>query len=335
MKVIWNLTRLCSWNCLICCVSAVHVNNKQKDDVHKKMMYSGKEISLSDKIKIIDDLAEFGVESIDFSGGDLLLRSDDIEIIEYAATKFSKKCLSASIPGTGLNSKVITRLKPCISKFEFTLDSIDEEKDGSRPKGYAGMAKNAIRVCKEEGIDVSVSTVLKKSNSSQQELSKVYNFLIENNVKEWEILRYYQVGRAIDIYGLNPERGELNKAIHYINELLKVGIVDISFQHSLENYINGVVKCNAVNRSIGILPDGTVNACAWGLGYDGTPANDKFVLGKLPEKKLKDIINGKKANEWIKNKSLENISVCQAELILKENSIDNEAGFFMANELSL
>lgn len=316
MKVIWNLTRLCSWNCLICCVSAIHVSNKQKDEAHKNMVYTGKELKLSDKMKIIDDLYNNDIESIDFSGGDLLLIDENIQLVKYAATKFQKESLSISVPGTGFNPELINSLRDCISKIEFTLDSIEDDRDSSRPKGYVGVAKHAIKLCNKENIDVSVSTVLKRSNCSQNGLSKIYNFLIENNVKEWEILPYYQVGRATDIYALIPDEDKFTFAIQFINELMQEGFINISYQHSLENKINGSVKCNALNRSIGILSDGMVTSCAWGLGYDGSPVDDKFVIGYMPKQKLKDILNSEKAIEWNKNKYRNGIAICQVEEIM-------------------
>ena len=41
----------------------------------------GEELLLDEKKKILDDLYDNNVESIDFSGGDLLLREDDIKLI--------------------------------------------------------------------------------------------------------------------------------------------------------------------------------------------------------------------------------------------------------------
>ena len=228
MKVIWNLTRLCSWNCLICCVSAIHVSNRQKNEVHKMIVDANKELEFTDKMKIIDDLYANNIESIDFSGGDILLREDDISLVQYAATKFSKESLSISVPGTKLNSKLINSLKNCVSKIEFTLDSIEYDKDSSRPMGYVDVAKHAIKLCNMENIDVCVSTVLKKSNCNLKVLSKIYYFLLENSVKEWEILRYYQVGRAMDIYALHPNDEKFNLAIEYINQLACENKINIS-----------------------------------------------------------------------------------------------------------
>lgn len=55
-------------------------------------------------MKIVNDLYNSGINSIDFSGGNLLLINDNIKLLQYAASKFSKDCLSISIPGNNLNS---------------------------------------------------------------------------------------------------------------------------------------------------------------------------------------------------------------------------------------
>ncbi|ABP66735.1 Radical SAM domain protein [Caldicellulosiruptor saccharolyticus DSM 8903] len=319
MKVIWNLTRLCNWNCVICCVDAVHVSNKQIPEIQKRLILNGKELTFEEKVKIVNDLYNSGINSIDFSGGNLLLINDNIKLLQYAASKFSKDCLSISIPGNNLNFELICNLKDYVSKVEFTLDNVEGDKDGSRPNGFVELAKNAIKLCVKENITVCVSTVLKKSNVSPKNLSKIYYFLIENGVEEWEILRFYQVGRAANIYALNPDDSELKEAIKYIDELKKENIIQISYQHSLKNKIHGNVKCNALSHSIGIFADGTVSACAWALGYNGRPIDENFVLGKMPEQSLKDIIESDKALKWNSNELKNSASICQPDKIMLNN----------------
>jgi MoaA/NifB/PqqE/SkfB family radical SAM enzyme len=182
-----------------------------------------------------------------------------LKLLQYATSKFSKDCLSISIPGNNLNSELICNLKDYVSKVEFTLDNVEGEKDGSRPNVFVELTKNAIKLCVKENITVCISTVLKKSNVSPKNLSKIYFFLIENSIEEWEILRFYQVGRAANIHALNPDDNELKEAIKYIDELKKENIIQISYQHSLNNKIHGNVKCNVLSHSIGIFADGTVS----------------------------------------------------------------------------
>ncbi len=321
MKVIWNLTRLCSWNCVICCVSAIHVSKKQKRQILSNMIDLGRELSLGDKKKIVDELSYNNVSSIDFSGGDILLNEQDLEVVKYAATKFNREQLSISIPGTGLKEQLVHSIKDSVAKLEFTLDSIVNDIDGSRPYGYVDSAKRAISMCNQENIDVCVSTVLKQSNCSIKNMKDIYLFLKDNNVKEWEILRYYQVGRAADIFALIPDDEELQDVIIYLDELKEESVIDISFQHSMENKIRNRINCNALSRSIGILPDGKVVSCAWGIGYDGEPADDKFIIGYLPQQKLADILSSDRAKEWHNRKMEGGITICQVEKHMMRNSM--------------
>ena len=159
---------------------------------------------------------------------------------------------------------------------------------------------------------------MKKGNCSIKNLEELHDFLVRNNIESWEILPYYQVGRALDMYALAPTESKMNSCISYINNLKESSKVNISFQHSLENKINKCVKCNALSRSVGILPNGTVVSCSWGLKQGCVPINDKFILGHMPNNKFYDILNSEKSILWNKNKFKNNIQVCQLEENLNE-----------------
>lgn len=85
-----------------------------------------------------------------------------LKLLQYAASKFSKDCLSISIPGNNLNPELICNLKDYVSKVEFTLDNVEDDKDGLRPNVFVELTKNAIKLCVKENITVCISTVLKK-----------------------------------------------------------------------------------------------------------------------------------------------------------------------------
>ena len=53
MDVIWNLTRVCPWNCRICCVSAAYATDKTKYNVVIAQKESGKELSLAEKLTVL------------------------------------------------------------------------------------------------------------------------------------------------------------------------------------------------------------------------------------------------------------------------------------------
>lgn len=67
------------------------------------------------------------------------------------------------------------------------------------------------------------------------------------------------------------------------------GFTKIVFQHSLR-LLRGEGECPAVWKSIGILPNGKVTACAWAINEQMEPISELFYLGKLPEENLEEII---------------------------------------------
>lgn len=72
------------------------------------------------------------------------------------------------------------------------------------------------------------------------------------------------------------------------------GPTKIFFQHSL-NMLEKDISCPAVINSLGILPDGTVIACAWALDKNCFPLNG-FYLGKLPEENIDSVITKARQN---------------------------------------
>jgi len=94
------------------------------------------------------------------------------------------------------------------------------------------------------------------------------------------------VGRGIKLAELTPSNSEYLKTMKFLRGLH--GFTKIFFQHSLR-ILEGAIKCPAVVDSIGILPDGTVTACAWAIDDNSCPYPE-FRLGKLPEDDLDEIL---------------------------------------------
>jgi len=99
-------------------------------------------------------------------------------------------------------------------------------------------------------------------------------------------LQFYPVGRATRRRKNMPSASDYKQAMQILRSFQ--GYTKIFFKHSLR-MLEGNTSCPAVREAIGILPDGQVAACAWGLNKKSQPTPD-FFLGKLPEQKLSDII---------------------------------------------
>lgn len=290
MDVIWNLTRVCPWNCAICCVSAfyAHDANKRFSRATKKEKY--KELNLFEKLRALRILAERNFE-IDFSGGDPLYYDEDFQVVEQATYWLPSKKISVSMTGSELSKKKIDLLKR-VGVVEFTLDNLPESENKFRPSGFNLSSMRAMKKCVAAGVNVRAVTVLYPSIMPRNNLEDIYYWLCDNKVPEWELLRFYPVGRAIDFVDITPSSEDYLKTISFLKNLR--GFTRVFFQHSLK-ILEGDLKCPAVVDSIGILPNGEVIACAWALDKNCFPFRG-FYLGKLPEENLDIILDKAKSS---------------------------------------
>ncbi len=308
-SVIWNLTQLCSYACTICCVSAIYANPGKKAELLRERIESGKELPFRKKQEVLQILDEFNRDvELDLSGGDLLLDDKNIKIVKEAATRFGAENIGISITGAYMEEEIAAELKDLVSLVEVTIDGPPGFQDSTRPYNMTMDSETCIRRCKKYKIPTRAITVLKKNNSSEiqlEELAKYFSFL---EVNSWEFLRYYPVGRAQKFEGYVLTPREYKDALGVIDRLKdEYSQIDIKIQHSLQNLRNaekktGRVGCDAVQDSIGILPDGTILACAWAIGLNGEALDPYFVLGKLPEENLDEIMDKPAAQMWLKQR---------------------------------
>ncbi|HUT96001.1 MAG TPA: radical SAM protein [Candidatus Paceibacterota bacterium] len=284
MDVIWNLTRACPWDCAICCVSGFHVCNTTEYLVQSGAKEKGEELTLAEKLAVLKILADRDFE-IDFSGGDPLYYDEDFRVVEQATYWLPSRKIGVSMTGSKITDAKLELLEK-ISVVEFTLDNPPEVENPFRPRGYNLASMVAMKKCIATGIKIRAVTVLYPVTMTEKNLESVYRWLCENGISEWELLRFYPVGRATKLAELTPSNQEYLKAMRFLRGLH--GFTKIFFQHSLR-ILEGIIKCPAVVDSIGILPDGQVIACAWAIDENCRPFKG-FRLGKLPEDDLDEIL---------------------------------------------
>lgn len=169
---------------------------------------------------------------------------------------------------------------------EFTLDNLPGTENPWRPRGYNRASMVAMKKCVAAGIKVRAATVLYPATMTKKNLKSVYRWLCENGIPEWELLRFYAVGRGIKLTEFTPSNSKYLKIMKFLRGLH--GFTRIFFQHSLK-ILEGTIKCPAVVESIGILPNGIVIACAWAIDDNCRPY-PSFRLGKLPVDNLDEVL---------------------------------------------
>jgi len=284
MDVIWNLTKACPWDCVICCVSGLHVCNTTEHFIQSMQKEKGEELTLAEKLTVLKILADKDFE-IDFSGGDPLYYDEDFQVVEQATRWLPSRKIGVSTTGSKITDAKLELLKK-VSIVEFTLDNLPNIENPFRPLGYNLASIIAMKKCVAAGIKTRAVTVLYSPTITEKNLKSVYLWLCENGISEWELLRFYLVGRAAKLAEIVPSNLEYLKTMKFLRGLR--GFTKIFFQHSLR-ILEGTIKCPAVVNSIGILPDGQVTACAWAIDENCCPFKG-FHLGKLPEDDLSEIL---------------------------------------------
>lgn len=307
-NIVWNVTRLCPFACSFCCVSAVYVRDFRQVEIEddNTPVLDG-ELSFNQQIDIINQMAPEDFK-VDFSGGDVLINPRNIDLILYASAKFGPDNIGLSLPGTFLNQEVLKKLSGKVADVEITLDNLPYIKDSSRPLDYPKIAAESVKKFVEYGFTVGVQTVLKQVNMNRETLKNLLNLLVTLGVQRWSLLKFFPVGRYFKKFDYAPSDQAYRETTALIQELIQKYPIEAHFQYLMPRYDMQNFRCRAVTKSIGILPSGKISACFWALGKHGEPLPE-FVLGKLPEENIYNILNSGRANYW--REQAETVNNCE------------------------
>lgn len=165
--VVWNSTRTCNLKCRHCYMSS---------DAKK---YAN-ELTTAEAKQFIDDLADFNVPVLLFSGGEPLIRPDFFELADYAAKKGVRPTLSTN--GTLITPEVARKIKDIgVGYVGISLDGLREVNDKFRGKaGAFEAAMNGIKNC--VAVDQRVGLRFTINHHNIQELENIFDFIEEENI---------------------------------------------------------------------------------------------------------------------------------------------------------
>lgn len=273
----------------------------EKVNLKKDPMYHfGDELNFNQKLRVVDELSKENVR-LDFSGGEVLIDPLNLEVILYASEKLGPENVGISVTGAFLDIKTIERLKGKIKDVELTLDYLPFINYSLRPSGYHESTANVLQLLKKNDFRVGIETVLTKENMEKQKVKEFYEWLVNEGIDEWSLLRFFPSGRGKAFKQLTPSYKEYIEIVEFIKKMNKDNRLNIHFQYLLPNHSGYTLDCRAVKKSIGILPNGKVVGCFWALNEQMQPLNDDFILGKLPEQTLNEILTSKNSKKWIEN----------------------------------
>ena len=204
--VVWNVTRRCNLKCVHCYA-------------HAKNIAFDNELSTSEGKTLIDDLAEFGVPVILFSGGEPLVRKDLPELADYAVKKGMRAVISTN--GTLITPRIARTLKDIgLSYVGISLDGMEEINDRFRGvKGAFRLALKGIENCKKVDIKVGLRFTINKSNTGQ--ISEIFKLLEEMDIPRVCFYHLVYAGRGSELVKEDLSHKESRKAVDLIMDLTK------------------------------------------------------------------------------------------------------------------
>lgn len=199
--VVWNCTRRCNLKCVHCYADA------------EDREFPG-ELTHDEGKALLDDLADFGVPAVLFSGGEPLMRRDIFELAEYAIARGLRAVLSTN--GCLIDGPTADRIKQVgFSYVGISLDGLREVHDKVRGKrGSFDEAVQGIRNCRERGIRVGLRYTVHKINLP--DLPGIFDLLDEEDIPRccFYHLAYSGRGNKLSRYDLTPE--ETRAAVDYV-----------------------------------------------------------------------------------------------------------------------
>jgi len=204
--VVWNMTRRCNLKC-------VHCYARSED-----ISYDN-ELTHEQSIAMMDDLAEFGVPVLLFSGGEPTVHPRLVEYAKYAVSKGMRAVISTN--GTLITKEKARALKEVgLSYVGISLDGLEETHDKFRGvKGSYKKVMAAIENCQEAGIKVGLRFTLNKRNV--QDIPGIFDLLEEKNIPRACFYHLVYSGRGSEIAKEDLSHEETRKVLDLIMDRTK------------------------------------------------------------------------------------------------------------------
>ena len=213
--VVWNVTRACNLKCIHCYAHAVRRSRE-------------KELTTEEGLALIDDLAEFGVPVILFSGGEPLMRKDLVELARHAVGKGMRAVISTN--GTLISKAKARELQEVgLSYVGVSLDGLNAVNDRFRGRpGAFEEAIQGIRHCREAGLKVGLRFTISRMN--MKEVSGIFDLLEEMDIPRVCFYHLVYAGRGSEMIEQDLDPDETRQ------------VVDLIIDRTREMFDRGILK---------------------------------------------------------------------------------------------
>ena len=199
--VVWNCTRRCNLSCAHC-YSASNAS------------CSSDELTTDQGKAMLDDLAGFGCPVVLFSGGEPLMRTDLIELVQHARSAGLRAVISTN--GTLIDQRVADHLAQVnVDYVGVSLDGLAQTHDAFRGKdGAFDAAIRAIRLCRDAGVKTGARLTLSRRNFS--EIDDIFTLLCDENIPRACFYHLVYTGRGRAMSGDDLSHQQTRNAVDRI-----------------------------------------------------------------------------------------------------------------------
>lgn len=204
--VVWNLTKQCNLYCEHCYAAA---DTETADG----------ELTTEEGKRLLDDLADYGVPVVLFSGGEPLVRDDLFELVRYADERGIRPVLSTN--GTLITPEKAEQLRDAGLKYAgISVDGLPERNDAFRGKdGAFDAAVRGIRACLDAGLKTGLRYTITEANAD--DLRGVVDLLHEEGVNRFCFYHLDYGGRGADLVDVDLSPRAKRAAVKQLCDLTR------------------------------------------------------------------------------------------------------------------
>lgn len=199
--VVWNVTKKCNLSC-IHCYSESNLNKAEH------------ELSTEEGKKVLENLANYGVPVVLFSGGEPLYRHDIFELMTYAKQLGMRVVISTN--GSLITETVAKKIKEIgVSYVGISMDGLKDTHNKFRNSENAfQLAVRAVENCMKLGIKVGLRFTITKHN--QHEIPEIFDFVEEKKIPRICFYHLVYSGKGKEIIEEDLTHKETRKIVDLI-----------------------------------------------------------------------------------------------------------------------